>query len=102
MNWSFYEINEFLRGVFPYVFTCADGLVQGAAGKVAARRAKPAWVLLSHERGKLHPVPGVSHPTGNDLDRFKGRTSAGKTDCHIYIGKLLRVLIYQTMLTSGI
>lgn len=89
-NWSFDEIDEFLRGVFPHVFTCADSLVQGSAGKVAARKAKPAWVLLSRERGKLL-VPGISHPTGNDLDRFKGRTSAGKTDCHIYIGKLLRV-----------
>ncbi|KZP14236.1 hypothetical protein FIBSPDRAFT_868469 [Athelia psychrophila] len=46
---------------------------------------KPAWVLLSREKGKLHPVPGVPRPEGNDLDRFKGRTSAGMSESHIYI-----------------
>lgn len=91
LNWSFDEVDEFLRKAFPHVFEYADGLVNGSAGKVAAGKAKPTWVLLSRERAKLYTVPSVPRPTGNDLDRFKGRTAAGKTDCHIYIGKLLRV-----------
>lgn len=91
-NWTFDETDQFLRRLFPHVFDHADNLTEGPAAKMKVGMGKPTWVLLSREKGKLRLVPGVPYPNGNDLDQFKGRTSAGMSDSHIYIGKLLQSL----------
>lgn len=86
VNWQFEAIDDFIRNLLPRPFEYADANVSRSKSKAPADKAKPIWVLLSKERRRLAVVPGVTKPTGKDLERFKGRDKASIKDSHIFIG----------------
>jgi hypothetical protein len=87
MNWTYEDVDKFLRKLFPLPFAYTDKNVTRRASKVSEGKSKSAWALLSKERRALEVVPGVPKATGKDLDRFKGRDKASVKDSHIFVGE---------------
>jgi hypothetical protein len=95
LNWSFEDVDAFLYGLLPRPFAFPASNVSRRSSKTAVEKVKATWVLLNKEQRRLLVVPGLTKPTGKDLEHYKGRDKALLKDSHIYIGKYRYCLTHQ-------
>jgi hypothetical protein len=87
LNWSFEDVDSFLRKLLPQPFEFANNNVSHRSSKTAADKVKSTWVLLNKEQRRLSMVPSLTKSTGKDLECYKGRDKAPLKDSHIYVGE---------------
>jgi hypothetical protein len=87
LNWSFEDVDAFLYELLPRPFAFAASNVSRQSSKTSVEKVKATWVLLNKEQRRLTVVPGLTKPTGKDLERYKGREKAPLKDSHIYVGQ---------------
>lgn len=84
-DWTFQEVEEYFRRLFPKVFEYLDS-VQNDDVKGKAVDNGASWVLISKENRWLSVAPEPL-PNGKHLERYRGRDNAPLAATNIFIGE---------------
>jgi hypothetical protein len=83
LSWTFDQVDEKLRQIFPELFEYLDTLSPDT--EPLDDKPLPPWLLCFRQRNSLKLVPDL-FPTGHVLDFNKGTTRAGYRQSNVFIG----------------
>ena len=86
-SWTYEQVTDALQRWFPKPFERIDSR-RRAKGKESPL---PDWQVVRSSNRRFELVVEANFPTGETLQRFKGRSKAGPNDSHLWLGKYFKL-----------